>query len=72
MKIDLNAIKRKLEVLKCSEHNEKPKVSTLNSSISFSCCCDSFKKKLELKTKECFQIEPKKMIENEMKKLFKK
>jgi hypothetical protein len=72
MKIDLNAVKRNLEMLKCSDHNEKAKISTSNDNISFSCCCDKFKKKLELKTKELLQIESRKMIENEMKKLFKK
>ena len=72
MKIDLNAVKRNLEMLKCLEHNENPKISTSNDNISFSCCCDTFKQKIELKSKELLQIESRKMIENEMKKIFKK
>jgi hypothetical protein len=70
--IDKNAIKRKLEQMRCPKCNEKPSVLITTNGFEFKCCCDSFKQKLVKEAENEIAKQAKTNIENELKNIFKK
>lgn len=56
------SIKSKINGMRCIEHNKKIEVKTTGSKLSFSCCCDSFKKNIS----KVIEIATKDYIENEL------
>lgn len=45
--LDLQKIKKKIEALKCREHNQSPSVKIENGNLNISCCCNSLDKKVQ-------------------------
>lgn len=45
--LNLQRLKKKIEALKCKEHNESPTVKIESGNLKISCCCNSLDKKVQ-------------------------
>jgi hypothetical protein len=69
--VNMNAIKRKLERMRCSKCNESPSITIFGNSFKISCCCDDFKRILNQVAESELAAQTKKNIEEQMKRIFK-
>ena len=61
------SIKNKINIMRCSVHNQQPDVKISEDKISFDCCCDSFMDQI----KDAITKVTKGFIESELKNAFK-
>lgn len=70
--IDYNAIKRKIESEICLKHNTRPKFTKTHNGFKIDSCCEVFSSRLREKAKTMIAEQTKKMLQEMMKKAFKK
>jgi hypothetical protein len=70
--IDSFELKRKLEGLRCPEHNDHPKVSVRGDTLKITACCESFKRTVSGKYKELLAEAGRKHLVDEFNKILKK
>ena len=70
--VDLKAIKRKLEAMRCPSCNENPTITIVGKDkFNISCCCDPFKRTLTQKAKDIMADQAKRSIEDQLRNIFK-
>lgn len=70
--VNLQNVKRKLELVRCKKCNKYPVVTINGNSLSFNCCCDSFKKELARIANAEIDCDAKTNIEKQLNSIFKK
>lgn len=65
--MNLSPLKTQLERLTCNEHGTHPKVTLIKDGFNIECCCDNFKRKLNIEAQNLYG----EMIKDEFKKAFK-
>lgn len=70
--LDYSAIKRKIEIEVCIEHNVSPQFIKTAKGFQINCCCEEFKKKLLEKAQKHIAEQTKLAVDKMLKKAFKR
>jgi hypothetical protein len=72
MNINLENIKRQVELMTCAIHSQKATFEITADEFRVITCCDDFNNDVMTKTNELIEVEIKKTTDNELNEIFKK
>ena len=72
LRINYDSVKNLNRTMICSEHRERPNIKVIGDKITADCCCDKFKKRVELAITKEVENSAVKSVDKELKKMLDK